>query len=138
MDDALLVSVLDGFANLDEKLESLLVIKKVFVTILGDWDTSNMLHHEIGTTLLGRSSIEDLGHVRVVQECEGLTFQLEACHDLSRIHAWLEDLQGNSAADRSLLLCEVDNPHSPFTKRLQYPVRSDVLRLPAERGERNG
>ncbi len=53
VDDALLVGVLDGFADLCEELQPLLDVQALSIAVLGDGDTRHVLHDEIGPSRLG-------------------------------------------------------------------------------------
>ena len=70
--------------------------------------------------LTPRDQVEssDPSDVLVVHEGQGLALGLESRDHLGRIHARLDDLQSDAAADRLLLLGHVDHTHA---------ARADVL-----------
>ena len=51
---------------------------------------------------VGRAGVEHLGDVRMVHHRQRLPLGLEAGDDLPRVHARLDDLQRDPAADRLL------------------------------------
>jgi hypothetical protein len=59
---------------------------------------------------------------------QSLAFGFEPGHDLSRVHAELDDLEGHLAADRLLLRRHVHDAHAPFafpgTMKLSPPIVS--------------
>src|SRR2546425_353622 len=65
------------------------------------------------------------GHVRVVHQSQGLALRLEARQDLARVHAGLDDLQRDLAADRFHLFRQEDGAHAAFAQVLQELVRPD-------------
>src|SRR5262245_39191743 len=57
------------------------------------------LHHEVRAARLGRAGVEDLRDAGVVHQREGLPLRLEPRDHLARVHAGLDDLQRDRAAD---------------------------------------
>ena len=53
VDDPLLVGVLDSVADLHEQLQPLLDIQSLPIAVLGDGDTGNVLHDEVGPSSVG-------------------------------------------------------------------------------------
>ena len=84
MDDPLLMGVLHGLADLDEQLQSLPRREAVLIAILGDRDSADQFHHEVGPAGLsvGLPSVEHAGDVRMVHQGQRLTLGLEACDHL--------------------------------------------------------
>ena len=99
MDDPLLVRVLHRVADRDEELQPLAQGQVVGIAILGDRHALDQLHDEVGPTALRRAGIEDLGDVRVVHHRQDLPFRFEPGDDPAAVHARLDDLQGDLAAD---------------------------------------
>ena len=114
----------------------------VLVAELGDGDAADQLHDEVGPAAGGLAAIEDLGDVRMVHQGQRLPLGLEAGDDLARVHARLEDLEGDLAADRLLLLGHEDDAEAAFADLLQQLVRADdrarafANRRPIDRGGR--
>jgi hypothetical protein len=114
VDDAFLVCVLDGLADLDEEVEALVDGELVFVAVGGDGGAVDELHDEVWAAGFGGAGVVDLGDVLVVHHREGLALGLEAGDDLGAVHAGLDDLECDFAADGGLLLGHVDDAHAAF------------------------
>ena len=99
MDDSFLVRVLHGVADLDEQFQPLVDGQVVLVAIRGDWDAADQFHHEVGAARVGRPGIEHAGDVRVVHQRQGLPLGFEPGDDLPGIHARLDDLERDAAAN---------------------------------------
>ena len=120
------MGVLDGVADVDEQLEPLRGGQVVLVAELGDGNTLDQLHHEIGASRIGGPRIQHPGDVRMVHEGQRLSFRLEAGDHLGRIHPRLDDLEGDLAPHRPFLLGHVDDAEAPFADPLQQLVRTDL------------
>src|SRR5258706_2071491 len=77
MDDALLMRVLDGLANLREKFQPVFCGQIVLVAVIGDLDATHQFHDEVRAASLRGTGIEDLGNARMVHECQGLALGFE-------------------------------------------------------------
>ena len=55
----------------------------------------------------------------MIHQGQGLALGLEAGDDLAAVHAGLDDLEGDLAADRLLLLGHVDDAHAAFADLLR-------------------
>ena len=64
----------------------------------------------------------------MVHERQRLTLGLETCHDLSRVHPDLDDLERHTATDGPFLLGEVNHPHPAVAKSLEDPVGTHKIR----------
>jgi hypothetical protein len=126
VDDPLLVGVLDGLADRHEQLQPLARRQPAVVAKLRDGDAVDQLHDEIGPAARRGVGVEDAGDVLVVHERQGLPLRLEAGEDLPAVHAGLDDLQGNLAANRMLLLGHVDDAHAAFADLLEQLVRAEA------------
>ena len=89
--------------------------------------------------------VEDPGDVGVVHHRQGLALGLEPGDDLLRVHAGLDDLQRDPAADGLGLLGHVDGAHAAFADLLQELVGADgraelfgARRCPMCQGRRRG
>jgi hypothetical protein len=85
-------------------------------------------HDEVGPPGVVGPGVEHLGDVRVVHQGQRLPLGLEPCDDLGRVHARLDQLQGDLAADRPLLLGDEHDPEPAFSDLLPQPVRPDRRR----------
>ena len=122
VDETLRVGVLDGVADLGEELEPRLDGQLVAVAVLRDRRARDEVHHEVGPSRRRRPRVDDARDVRVVHHREGLALQLEARHDLLRVHSRLQELHRDPADDRLLLLGEEDRAEAPLPDPLQEPV----------------
>src|SRR5439155_24398602 len=84
----------------------------LLVAILGDLGAPHQLHHEIRTAVLRRPGIEHLGDVGMVHHRQRLPLGLEAGDDALGVHAQLDDLEGDTAADRFFLFGHVHDTHA--------------------------
>ena len=75
-----------------------------------------------------------LSDVGMIHQSDGLAFGLEAGDDLFGVHAQLDDLEGDAAADRHFLLGHPDAAHAAFTDFLEQLVPTDAI--PSFLGER--
>ena len=60
MNDPLLVSMLDGMADLDEQLQSVGRSRVVRVAVFGDRNAADQFHDEVRPAGVGGAGIEDL------------------------------------------------------------------------------
>src|SRR5262249_54496030 len=74
---------------------------------------------------VGRAAIEDAGDVGMVHHGQGLTFRLEAGHDLPRVHPQLDDLERYATTNRLALFGHVDTAEPAFADLFEEPVRAD-------------
>ena len=110
VDDALLVRVLDSAAHLDHKVQALLGVELILIAVFGDFNSTHQFHHKVRASVLRGSRIEHLGNVGVIHHGQGLAFGFEAGDDLLGIHPQLDDLEGDAAAHRFVLLGDIDDP----------------------------
>ncbi len=126
VNDALLVGMLNRLADGDEQIEAFLGCEAVAIAVLGDRDALDQLHHEEWPAGVGGTRIQNASDVGVVHDGQGLAFGLEPGDDLSGIHAGLDDLEGDLAPDRVLLLGHEDRAHAPLADFLEQLVRADL------------
>ena len=126
VDDSLLMCMLYGVADLDEQLQSLVGVEVILVAIIRDANAANQFHHEVRTAVLGGAGVEHFGDVWMVHDRQRLALRLEASDNLPGVHPQLDDLQGDSPADRLFLLGHIDNATPTFTKLLAQFVMTDA------------
>ena len=114
MDHPNIARVLHRLADRAKKLQPLAGREIALVAVVGDGDALDQLHHEIGPTRFGRSGIEHAGDVGVVHKRQGLPLGLEAGDHLFAVHAGLDNLERHAAADRLMLLGQIDDPEAPL------------------------
>ena len=122
MDDPLLVGVLHGLANRDGELEPLSRRQSLLVAEPGDRDPLDQLHDKVGPAVGRRVGVEHLGDVRVVHQGQRLALRLEAGDHLLRVHAGLDDLQGDLAAYGLVLLGQEDSAHAALAEGFEQQV----------------
>ena len=127
MNDALLMRVLNGLANLREELQAILGGEMVLVAILGDAHAAHEFHDEVGTPRLRRARVEHARDVRMLHHRQRLPLGLEAGDDRLRVHAELDDLERDAAAHRLLLLGHVHDAAAALADLLQQLVASDAV-----------
>ena len=126
MDDPFLMGVLNGGADLREELQSGACRQFLAVAIVGDGDARNVLHDKVRPAVDGGTGIEHRGDVRMVHERHGLAFRLEPRDHLARVHAELDDFEGDPTPERLFLLGQIDDAHTAFAERLEDLVRADL------------
>jgi hypothetical protein len=119
MDHSLLVSMLNSLAHLYEEIEPFTNGQAMSITMIGNRDALNVLHDKVGSSFIRASSLKYLGDVRVIHQSECLSLRLKAGHDLFGVHAALDQLERNPAANRRFLLSLVHLPHSALTDLLE-------------------
>src|SRR2546425_12109762 len=90
MNDALLMRVLNGVADLREEGEALTRGQIVLVAILCDGNAPYQLHHEVRPAPVGHTGVEDLGNVWMIHQRQRLTLGLETSDHLLGVYAQLE------------------------------------------------
>ena len=125
VDDALLMGMLHGLTDREKQLQPLPGRETVGIAVVGDGHALDQLHDEVRPAAAGLAAIVDLGDVRMIHEGQGLPFGLEASDDLAGIHTRLDDLEGDFAAHRALLLGDEDQPHAAFADLLYELVGTD-------------
>ncbi len=71
-----------------------------------------------GRPSIGRAGLEYLGDVGMVHHRQGLAFSLEAGDDPFGVHAELNNLNRNPAADRLFLFSHIHHTEPAFTYQL--------------------
>ena len=99
----------------------------VLVAIVGDLDAADQFHDEVRPPGFGRAGVEDLGDVRMVHQRQRLAFGFEAGDDLPGVHAQLDDLEGDAAAHRFLLLGHIDHAAAAFADLLEQLVAANAV-----------
>ena len=92
-------------------------------SVMGTPLTSSMTKY--GRPLGGFAAVEDFGDVGVIHEGQGLAFGFEAGDDLAGVHAGLDELEGDFAADGLVLLGDVDEAHAAFADLFHELVGAD-------------
>ncbi len=118
VDEAFLVRVLHGGADVGEQFEPGFGVELFFSAIPGDRDALDQLHDEVGAALVGGAGVVNFGDVGVVHQRERLALGLEAGDDFLRIHPRLDDLERDAAFHRLALLGQIDDAEPAFADLL--------------------
>src|SRR6516162_3373941 len=102
----------------------------MLVAVLGNGQAFDQLHHEVGVAARRSAGIEDGGDVRMIHQRQRLPLRLEAGNYLSRVHAWLDDLERNLTAHRLLLFGQEDRSHTALADLLHEQIRTDTASWP--------
>jgi hypothetical protein len=116
----------------DEQLQPLARRQPVLIAVVRDRNAGDIFHHKVRSALHRRSRIEDFGDRRVVHERQRLPFRFETRHHFPRIHTGLDQLNGDTTANRMFLLRQPDLTHSALADWLKHSVGTDhrsVVRL---------
>ena len=138
MDEALLVRMLDGPANLNEQVQALASIEMVLVAVVGDLDAAHEFHDKIRAAGLGGTGIEHAGDIGMIHQGERLTFSLKAGDNAFGIHAQLDDLEGDPAVDGFFLVGHEHHAAAAFADFLEQLVIADAGAQAFQGGVRAG
>ena len=125
MNDAFLVRVLDGAADVDEQLQSFTGAQTGLVTVVGDGKPANQFHDEVRPATGRGAAIEHLGDVRMVHQRQRLPLRLEPRDNLARVHAGLDDLERYLALHRLDLLGHEHRAETTFADLLEQLVAAN-------------
>ena len=112
MDDALLMRMLDGLANLDEQVQALGQGALVVFAVIGDPNAAHQLHHEVGSAGAGGAGVEHPGDLGMIHQRQGLALGFKAGNDCLGVHPELDNFERHAAAHRLLLLGQVHHSHT--------------------------
>jgi hypothetical protein len=130
MDDALLVRVLDGVADLDEQIQPLLWSRLVLVAVIRDAHAAHQFHHEVRPARVGRARIQHARDVRMIHHRQRLPLRLEPGDDLLVSMPSLMTLSATRRRTGSVLFGHVDHAAAAFADFLEQFVGSPALRQP--------
>src|SRR5262249_17531062 len=87
----------------------------------------DVFHDEIRAAIGGRPGVEYVRDVGMIHQGESLTFGLEASHNVTRVQARLDHLEGDVPADRMLLARQVDDAHTAFAEHADRGIHAEAL-----------
>jgi hypothetical protein len=125
MKDRLLMRVLDRSTRLDEQLQALACRELVTIAECGDRLARDVFHHEVRSAGVGGAGVEDFRDVGVIHQRKGLALGFEARNHVASVHAELDKLQRDGAADRVRLLAAPHDAHATFADLLEQAVSTD-------------
>jgi hypothetical protein len=127
MNYTLLVGVLDGVAELNEKSKAILKRELMGLAVVRNPNSANQLHHEKRTTRCSGPAVQHAGNVGMIHERERLAFRFEPGHDALGVHAQLDHLDGNLAPNGFTLLSPVNHAEAPLADLLQKSVSANAI-----------
>jgi trans-2,3-dihydro-3-hydroxyanthranilate isomerase len=125
VDDPLLVRVLHRRADLEEQPHALAHAQAALVGVRGERDAVHALHHEVRFAGLGGARVVDARDVRVLHERQHLPLGLEAREHLGPGDPRAEELEGDLAAHRRVLLGQIHRAHAALAEQADDAVRPD-------------
>ena len=124
--DQVRVGVLDGLADLEQKLHPALHRQPTPVAVLEQRRSVDELHHEVGEAVLGDAAVEERRDVRVLEVGHHLPFEAEPLQNLLGSEHRAHDLDRDLAVVGAVgPLPEVDPPHPARTELLEHAVRPE-------------
>src|SRR5262249_1919735 len=127
MNNPFLVRMMDGPANLHEKMQALAGIQPLFIAIPRYRDAFDQFHDEKRAAGCRRTAIEDLGDVWMFHQCQRLPLRFEARKDVLGIHPEFDDFDGHQPADGLFLFGHVNDPAAAFANFLKKFVVANAL-----------
>jgi len=118
VNDAFLMGVLHGLADLREERQPLGDGEAGVVAILRERHAADVFHHEKRSAFACHAAVIDLGDIRVIHHRQRLPLGFESREDLAAVHARLDELDRHAAADRFGLLGDPNGAHAPFADLL--------------------
>ena len=114
--------MLHGLADRHEQFETILRRQPQLVAELVERQAVHQLHHEKRLAAGRHPGVEHFGDVGVVHHRQSLSLLLESLEHGPRVHARLDELQGDLALDRLGLLGDPDLAHAPFADLLKQCI----------------
>jgi len=127
VDDAFLMRVLDGLADLDEEREAGGQGKGVCIAVVGDARAGHVIHDEKRPAGGGGPAIEDAGDVGMVHPGKGFPLDRETGHHRAGVQAELEDFQRDLAVDGFVLLGQKHDAKTALADLAQEAVGADAV-----------
>ena len=127
MDDAFLVRVLHGVADLHEHFQPLPDGQVRLVAIPRDRDAVDQFHHEERPAKRRRPRVEHLGDAGVVHQRKRLALLRETRHHLLAVHPQADDFERDLPAHRVLLFGHPHHAETALAQRLDEPESADVF-----------
>ena len=127
MNNALLVSVLDGVAKLNKKSKAFLQRELIRLAVIGNPNSANQLHHEKRATGCSCPAVQHACNARMIHERERLAFRFEPGNDALGVHAQLDHLDRNLAPNGFALLSPINDAEAPLADLLQKFVSADGI-----------
>src|SRR5579862_3015728 len=129
MNHQALMRILHGGAHPAKKLQATGDRKPMDVTVPVDRDAFHQLHYQIRDALLGRSSVQQAGDVRVVESRQDLAFMAKTLQQESSVEAATHDLDCNLFVVLPVgARCAINRAHAAVADLFQNVVRTNPAR----------
>jgi hypothetical protein len=136
VNDQPLVCVLDRRAHLQEQPHPLIDIEVLAIAVRVDRLAGDELHDEVRQPRLGRAAVQQPRDIRMIEAREDLALVAESLHDVRRVVARSDQLDGNLLLVRVIRAsCPIDLAHSAGAYQLDQAIRADVPTDPGVRHE---
>jgi hypothetical protein len=123
-----LVRVLNGLADLNEKLQARHGAQVVLIAVIRDFDAAHQFHDEIRAgPSPSRRRPAPFAMFGVVHQRQRLPLGFKAGDHVLGVHAELDDFERDPAANRLLLFGHVNHTAAPFANLLQQFVAADAV-----------
>ncbi len=139
MDHEIAMSEGDGVAGDQEEAETILDRERAFLREVVDRHAVDPLHHQIGTTVGQRSTVDDASDGRVLEARENAALAPEASEQVLGVEAATNDLDGDRLLEGAVVaLAGVDVGHAAAAEEADDAKRSCALRRVLRRRGRLG
>ena len=121
----------DGATHLQDQAEALLDREVSPIRGIGETlPALDVLHREVGASVSRETPVDEPGDGRVVQTRQDLALLLESRQDRGRVHALLDQLEGDGLLEPSLdAFRPMDGAHPAHAEERSEAERSDDLAL---------
>ncbi len=127
MDDEIAMRVLDCLTDGEEEPQTVGNVQPVFVTELVEGRSIDILHDEVGTTVLGDASVQEAGDVGMGDPRQDLSFGEEASPDVVASDVAAVQLERDPLFELPVRApSEVDRAHSAAADLLDDFVSTDA------------
>ncbi len=99
----------------------------VLVAVVGDADALHQFHDKERPPFVGGTGVQHLGDVRMIHQRQRLSLGLESGDDLFGVHAELDDLERDAAADGLLLLRHIHHAATAIADFLEDLVAANAV-----------
>ena len=114
----MLVRRLDPRADFQKELEAAAYVQAPGVAPLVDGLALDVLHHEVGASLVARAAVVEPRDARVVELGEDLALGEETAHNLLGVHATFDQLEGHPTLELAVAAGQVDRAMPPRPRRV--------------------
>jgi hypothetical protein len=136
VDHALVVRVLDRFANLDEQAQAFGRAQLLGCAVLVEMAACDELHREVRPSIVGLARVQDLGDAGMFHQRERTALGVETRQHLDGVHAGLQDRERDASSHRRSLQRLVNRAEAAFADHCRVRTDAGARRpLPRSCGE---